>query len=93
MEIKKETIKHLAELSRIKLTEKEEEHLLKDLLKIINHFNELEEIDTSKVLPINGGTNNLNIFREDNPENPYQGQGKESSPENKEGFLNIPSVF
>jgi Asp-tRNAAsn/Glu-tRNAGln amidotransferase C subunit len=67
MEIKKETIKHLAELSRIKLTEKEEEHLLKDLLKIINHFNELEEIDTSKVLPINGGTNNLNIFREDIP--------------------------
>jgi aspartyl-tRNA(Asn)/glutamyl-tRNA(Gln) amidotransferase subunit C len=93
MEIKKETIKHLAELSRIKLTEKEEEHLLKDLLKIINHFQELEEIDTSKVLPINGGTNNLNIFREDNPENPYQCQGKESFPENKKGFLNIPSVF
>jgi len=93
MEIKKETIQHLAELSRIKLTKKEEEHLLKDLVKIINHFNELEEIDTSKVLPVNGGTNNLNVFRQDSAENPYKVQGKESFPENKDGFLNIPSVF
>jgi aspartyl-tRNA(Asn)/glutamyl-tRNA(Gln) amidotransferase subunit C len=91
--LSKETIKYLAELARIKLKEQEENSLLKDLTKIINYFNELQTLDTFNVLPVNGGTNNLNVFREDEVKDTYKNQGKESFPKTKNGFLEIPSVF
>jgi aspartyl-tRNA(Asn)/glutamyl-tRNA(Gln) amidotransferase subunit C len=91
--LSKETIKYLAELARIRLTEQEENSLLKDLTKIINYFNELQTLDTSNVLPVNGGTNNLNVFREDEVKDTYKNRGKESFPKTKDGFLEIPSVF
>ncbi|MGB9609035.1 MAG: Asp-tRNA(Asn)/Glu-tRNA(Gln) amidotransferase subunit GatC [Minisyncoccia bacterium] len=91
--INKRAIKHLAELSRIKLTEKEEEKILKDLQKIIDYFNELKTVDVSGVLPMTGGTNLKNIFRKDDEENPYLGKGKKSFPDAKNDFLKVPKII
>lgn len=47
----KNTVKYLADLSRIAVSPEEEESLLKDLQKILHHVEQLNELDTSQVEP------------------------------------------
>ena len=92
--IDKKALEHLAELSRIKLDEREEEKLIKDLEKILHHFEELNSLDTSGVEPMNGGTELKNSLREDGERiSTNQGAGAEVFPESKDGFLKVPPVF
>lgn len=60
-------LKHLFSLSKIE-EEKDplrREKLLKDLGKILDYFNELQEVETEDVEPMTGGTFLTNVFRED----------------------------
>src|SRR3989344_2500685 len=91
--INKETIKYLAKLARLELTNAEEESLLKDLSNILAHFEELKTLDTSKVEPMTGGTHLKNAFREDIASETNRGAGIDAFPESKDGFLKIPPVF
>lgn len=92
--IDKKTLEHLAELARIKLDGRQEEKLLHDLGKILSHFEELKEIDTTNVAPLAGGTMFVNAFREDTErENSLRGKGTETFPEKADKFLKIPPVF
>jgi Asp-tRNA(Asn)/Glu-tRNA(Gln) amidotransferase C subunit len=50
--INKKTLEYLAELSRIELNKKNEDKLLKDLQKILEHFEELKEVDTGNIDPV-----------------------------------------
>ncbi len=92
--ISREGLLHIAKLARINLLPAEEEKLLHDLQDILNHFEELNELDTSKVVPVNGGTYLKNIFREDSyPLGSRQGAGKNQFPKEQGGFLKVPPVF
>lgn len=97
--INKETLKHLASLARIELDAKEEEKLLKDLGQILEHFKELQELDTANVKPVTGGTNLKNVFREDGESfdklgaGTNRGAGIEAFPEHENGYLKVPPVF
>ncbi len=104
--IDKRELEKLAKLARIELDPKEEDRLLKDLSNILDHFKELQALDTSTVLPMTGGTDLRGIFREDGiredaaagdendvRENTNRGAGVEAFPESKNGFLKIPPVF
>jgi aspartyl-tRNA(Asn)/glutamyl-tRNA(Gln) amidotransferase subunit C len=97
-EITKKELEHLAKLSRIELDPKEEEKLLKDLSNILDYFKELQQLDTSAVAPMTGGTDIKNNFREDGEDNGVsestnKGAGVEAFPEEKNGFLKVPPVF
>ncbi len=90
----KHELEHLAKLARIELDPKEEEKLLKDLGNILDHFKELQELDTTNVAPMTGGTDLRSVFREDGErENTNRGAGVEAFPEKKDGFLKVPPVF
>jgi aspartyl-tRNA(Asn)/glutamyl-tRNA(Gln) amidotransferase subunit C len=92
--IDKRALEHLAKLARIELDQKEEEKLLRDLGKILNHFKELRTVDTSNIAPLTGGGELKNVFRDDESgENTNQRAGIEQFPETKEGFLKTPPVF
>lgn len=92
--ITKKELEHLAKLARIELDPKEEEKLLKDLGNILDYFKELQELDTTNVPPMTGGTSLRNIFREDDAhESTNRGAGTEAFPETQDGFLKIPPVF
>jgi aspartyl-tRNA(Asn)/glutamyl-tRNA(Gln) amidotransferase subunit C len=92
--INKKELEHLAKLARIELDPREEEKLLKDLSNILDHFKELQALDTAKVPPMTGGTDLANISREDGErENTNRGTGTEAFPEKKDGFLKVPPVF
>ncbi len=92
--INKKLLKHLSELARVDLTAREEDRLLKDLQEILAHFEELQNLDTTEVKPMTGGTELKNVFRKDEERvNKYAGAGVEAFPENENGFLKIPPVF
>ena len=93
--IDKKTLEKLAALVRIDIEKKEENALIHDLKEILNHFEELNALDTSGVSPMTGGTLLTNEFREDDVEDKGLNNDlvKEQFPGVKNGFLKIPPVF
>ena len=114
MALDKKLLEHLAALARIELhgqaapkggeprpaeAGREEEKFLRDLGAILNHFNELQEIDTVNVTPMSGGTQLANVTREDGVtmgETPREEEARSAAdalPERERGFLKVPPVF
>lgn len=65
MEIKREDIIHLAELSNFSLSEKEIEGLGKDLQEIIKYISQLDQLDTNNIEPTYQVFDLENVWRED----------------------------
>ncbi|MBI2035126.1 MAG: Asp-tRNA(Asn)/Glu-tRNA(Gln) amidotransferase subunit GatC [Candidatus Liptonbacteria bacterium] len=78
-EITKKEIKHLAELARLEISERDEEKLEHDLGEILNHFNELKEVDTENTKPLTGGTVLINSIRDDDPDPSFAAYSAEVS--------------
>ena len=92
--IDKKELDHLAKLARLSLDPAEEEKLLKDLGAILDHFKELQALDTSAIPPMTGGTDLRSVFRtDDERESTNRGSGTDAFPEKERGFLKIPPVF
>lgn len=65
MDIKREDIKHLAELSEFSLSDGEVDALQTDLQGIIGYISQLDELDTSNVEPTYQVFEMENMWRED----------------------------
>ena len=96
--ITEETLEYLAKLSRMDLDEGEKKKLAGDLEEILSHFEELNEVDTTTVEPMTGGTAQRNIFREDDADTRSEINGSakdiiDAFPEHERGYLKVPAVF
>lgn len=93
--ITKKELQHLAELARLEIKEADQEKLLRDLEKILGHFEELKEINTENVEPVSGGHDLKNVWREDGikESRPNRHPAVDAFPETENGFLKIPPVF
>lgn len=90
----KKDLEKLAELSRMEIEPVEEEKFLKDLGGILDHFDELKSVDTEGVLPMTGGVEFYNVYREDEEGNGLSGgEAKKEFPETDEEYLKVPPVF
>ena len=99
-EISKEEIKHIAELARIKLTEKEKDKMTKELGAILGYIDKLKEVNTEGVEPIAHITGMENILREDEPsKKPLEDQAADAvklikmAPKKKDNFVKVKAVF
>ena len=94
-DINKKSLKHLAELARLELTKKEEEKFAADLEKILQHFEELQALDTQNVTPMTGGTELQNVFREDGETKSSLSPDRvvEAFPDKEKHWLKVPPVF
>ncbi|MDO8752222.1 MAG: Asp-tRNA(Asn)/Glu-tRNA(Gln) amidotransferase subunit GatC [Candidatus Wolfebacteria bacterium] len=90
-------IDHLAELSRIEVSEVEKKTLLKDLEGILKYVKELQSVDTKGVEPMTGGTARKNEFRaDDDPHTRVPTPAEELQdvfPEREGRHLKVPHVF
>ncbi|MDP3729354.1 MAG: Asp-tRNA(Asn)/Glu-tRNA(Gln) amidotransferase subunit GatC [bacterium] len=86
-------VKHLAILARVDLKAGEEKKMVKDLQAILNYFKELQEVDTSAVKPMTGGTTLKNVVREDVTATDDTGKGRDAFPDKYNGALKVPPVF
>ncbi|OGY64785.1 MAG: hypothetical protein A3I24_04540 [Candidatus Harrisonbacteria bacterium RIFCSPLOWO2_02_FULL_41_13b] len=95
-EINKKSLEHLADLARLEINPKKEEKFIKDLQSILGHFQELQSLNTENVLPMTGGTQMKNVFREDDQKRDKTVETRnvvDAFPEREKGYLRIPPVF
>ena len=89
-----EQVKHVAELARIGLDEKETERFKDQLSAILDFVGKLQEIDTSKTQPLSQTTGLKNVFREDlvKPSLPQE-KVLLNAPEKYNGYFKVKPVF
>ncbi len=95
--INKQILEKLAVLAKIEIKKENKEKLLADLGEILNHFQELQNVNIGDIEPLNGGTNLINISRNDENKDVNKEISNDDLigqfQENKNGFLKIPPVF
>lgn len=95
MEIRREDILHLAELSDFSLSEAEVESLGSDLQGIITYISQLDELDTSDVEPTYQVFEMENIWRADEilPQDADREQLLALTKEEKDHQIKVPKVL
>lgn len=94
MDIALKDIEHIANLSRIDLTNEEKDKFSKQLTNILGYIGKLNELNTDSVEPMAYATELKNIFREDKmtPSLPRQ-KILDISPANIHGFIKVPKII
>lgn len=94
MAITKDKVKYIANLARIKLNQKEEEKLSKQLEDIIRFVDKLKEVDVSSIEPTSHILPISNVFREDKlSESLPLKEVLKNAPQSKEDFFVVPKVI
>ena len=65
MTIDQDTVEKIAHLARLELTGEEKQDMIKDMNKILDFMDKLNEIDTTGVEPLVYMTGEVNALRED----------------------------
>ena len=65
MEIKREEVMHIANLSNLNLSDAEIDKYTEDMKAIVEFANKVNEIDTSSVKETAFATDSVNVFRKD----------------------------
>jgi aspartyl-tRNA(Asn)/glutamyl-tRNA(Gln) amidotransferase subunit C len=96
MEFTKEQIEHIARLSRIEISPREQEKFSKEISSVLNYMKILNEINTDEVEPTAQVTGLSNVLRVDEV-HPSDEETirimKANFPDNVADFLKVPAVF
>jgi aspartyl-tRNA(Asn)/glutamyl-tRNA(Gln) amidotransferase subunit C len=94
MAIDRETVKHVAVLARLAMTEAELDRFTEQLRAILDYVGKLNELDTSRVEPLSHALALKNILRPDEPGNPLaQQQALANAPDQEGGFFRVPRII
>ena len=84
----------MAHLSRLKLSDDEIGAMTTDLSAVLDHFDKLKELDTSKVEPMSHPGDLSSVFREDvNAPSLSPEDALKNAPEQAQGFFRVPRVI
>jgi len=88
-----ETIKHVSQTARLKLTEKELDKFTKDMESILDSFKDLQRVPTKGVKPAFQPIETKNVLRKDRIEPSLKQEQALANTKNKErGFFKGPRV-
>ena len=95
MDIKREDIIHLAELSNFRMSEEEIDALGNDLGDIINYISQLDELDTADVEPTYQVFEMENVWRSDDisPQEASREELLALTKESKDNQIKVPKVL
>ena len=97
MSITNKDVEHIANLARIELDAQEKKMFETELSGILSFVETLNELDTSNVEPVTGGTLLQNVMRDDEQSDIYMEGASarlvEAAREKKDGFIKVKSVF
>ena len=92
--ISRETIEYVGLLAKLELSPEEKEAARKDMERMLDYIDKLNELDTSQAEPMSHVFPVNNVFREDVVTN---GDGREAAllnaPERKEDMFVVPKTF
>ena len=91
-----QTIKHIAKLSHLDLTEEEMKSYAGELTAILDYMKELNEVDTEGVEPIAHAVSLRNVFRDDEyGETDIESAAElvNASPEKEDGYVKVRAIL
>ena len=93
MPIDNETVKKVAKLAKIKISETEETNLIVELNNILGWVDELKKVDTENTEPMLSVFNESMVMREDKAISEITNDSVlKNAPESKSGFFVVPKV-
>lgn len=93
MQITKELVQYVAELSRIKLSEQDAENMQNDLGAIVNYMEILNQLETDSVEPLSHIFNITNVMREDEVKESYdRAEILKNAPERTDETVVVPKT-
>jgi aspartyl-tRNA(Asn)/glutamyl-tRNA(Gln) amidotransferase subunit C len=88
-----ELTEHVAQLAHLELTDQEKAKFTDQMNSILDHFEQLAEIDVANVVPTNHPMELINVFREDKPQPSLtQEEALKNAPKKEEGFVKAPRI-
>ncbi|RYU94711.1 Asp-tRNA(Asn)/Glu-tRNA(Gln) amidotransferase subunit GatC [Emticicia agri] len=94
MKIEQQTVKKIAHLARLELSEPEEVKMVEDLSKILDWMDQLKELDTTAVEPLTHMSEEVNVFREDIANNQLSREkGLKNAPKQDGEYFLVPKVI
>jgi aspartyl-tRNA(Asn)/glutamyl-tRNA(Gln) amidotransferase subunit C len=92
--ISKKEVKHMALLARLKLSEPEIKKYQKQLGEVLDYVAQLQKLNTKNIEPCSGGTELVNVFREDEAqESKHQKDLIDQAPQKENGLIKTKKVF
>ena len=87
-------VEHVAKLARLALSEEEKTKFADQMGKILDYFNQLNEVDTTDIEPMTMPIPIKNVMREDIVE---KAQNRErilaNAPEEEDGYFRVPKII
>jgi len=86
-------VEHVAKLARLELTEDEKEKFTKQLGDVLKYVEQMNEVDTTGVVPMAHAFDVVNVMRED--EVVYEQTKEElmkNAPDKENGFFKVPKI-
>jgi len=94
MSVTREDVKYTAGLARLQLSEEEAEGLVKDMNKILDYMETLEELDTSGVEPLEHVIDLEYRLREDKAKKPLDHEkALKNAPDADSDYFRVPRVI
>lgn len=94
VKINKELIEHVAEVARLKLTDKEIEKFSKELKEVIEAFSSIDKVDTEGIDTSLQAVELKNMLREDKEEKSFtQEEALSLTEHKKEGYFKGPKAI
>ena len=94
MSIDKNTVKHISKLARISLDEKNVDSLSKDLTSIMKFIENLNKLNTDKIVPLTSIINaSLKSRKDEIKDGKIRDQILKNSPEKNDEFFVVPKVI
>ncbi len=94
MRLTPEEVEHVALLARLRLTEEERERFTTQLNSILDHFEQLQQIDTSGVAPMSHAVPMSNVLRDDEPAPPLSvEEALQNAPDQDRECFRVPRVI
>ena len=92
-EINRETIEHIADLAKLYLTDAEKERSEKDMRRMTDYIDKLNEIDASDIKADTHMNDLSSVFREDIIENKNGREGLlDGAPEREDVYIRVPKT-
>ena len=93
--IDKATVKHVAHLARLALSDKDLELYSAQLVSILSYISKLNEINTDGVTPTSHPLSTLkNVFRSDVPKPSLEtDEALKNAPAQQDGFFKVPQII
>jgi aspartyl-tRNA(Asn)/glutamyl-tRNA(Gln) amidotransferase subunit C len=94
MPVNKEIVRHIARLSKLSLSESEEEKFTMELNKILEYMDKLNSLNTDNVEPLSYPVDGANVFRDDKVVDSIKREDAlKNAPQRTDEFFKVPKIL